>query len=300
MRFYPPSYYNDKNNGYSEISTKPLASAIGAEILGVDIGNITDRQFEEIRSALFHYKMVYFRNQDINVEDQEDFTLRFGPFGTDAYTSGMEGHPNVQRVIKEAETVVYRVFGETWHTDSPFLTNPPAISLLYAVEIPPYGGDTWWSNTELAYEHLSDGMKEMLSGLKVHMSAREVILNRTEPTDSGVKKVGDIKLTMDQQRNIEGSYHPVVRTHPDTGKKSLYIDHAYSLGIEGLADEEAAAILTYLQKHVTREIFTCRLRWEKGTFVIWDNRSCIHYAFNDYDGYRREVLRTIVDGEVPA
>ena len=300
MQFYPPSYYDDKINGYTAISTVPLASAMGAEIRGVDIAGITDRQFEEIKSALFRYKMIYFRNQDITLEDQEKLTLRFGPFGTDAYTSGMEDHPNVQRVVKEAATVVSRVFGETWHTDSPFLQKPPAISLLYGLEVPPYGGDTWWSNPELAYDFLSDAMKQMLSDLRVHMSAREVILNRTETTERGNKKVGDIKLTMDQQRNIEGSYHPIVRTHPETGKKSLYVDHAYSLGIEGLKDDEAASLLAYLQKHVSQEIFTCRLRWENKTFVIWDNRSCIHYAFNDYDGYRREMFRTIVDGEIPA
>lgn len=300
MRFYPPSYYDDKANGYTAISTVPLAAAMGAEIRGVDLASLSDRQFEEIRSALFRYKMIYFRDQDISVEDQERLTLRFGPFGTDAYTGGMQGHPNVQRVVKEADTVVRRVFGETWHTDSPFLPRPPAISLLYAVEVPPYGGDTWWSNNELAYEHLGNGMQELLAGLKVHMSARDVLLSREDSAREGDRKVGDIKLTVDQKRNIEGSWHPVVRTHPETGKQSLYVDHAYSLGLQGLNDEEAAPLLGYLKRHVAQEIFTCRLRWEDGTFVIWDNRSCIHYAFNDYDGYRREMLRTIVDGEVPA
>ena len=300
MQFYPPSYYDDRKNGYTEISTVPLATAMGAEIRGVDIRNIRDKQFEQIKSALFRYKMIYFRNQDITVEDQESLTLKFGPFGTDAYTGGMKGHPNVQRVVKEADTVVQRVFGETWHTDSPFLPNPPAISLLYAIEVPPYGGDTWWSNTELAYEFLSDGMKELLSDLRVHMSARDVLLSREESARDTDRKVGDIKLTVDQQHNIEGSYHPIVRTHPETGSKSLYVDTAYSLGIQGLEEEEAKPLLAFLQRHVTQEIFTCRLRWENGTFVMWDNRSCLHYAFNDYDGYRREMHRTIVNGEVPA
>ena len=133
MQFYPPSHYDDNINGYTEISTVPLASAMGAEIRGADITSISDRQFEEIKSALFRYKMIYFRNQDITVEDQERLTLKFGPFGTDAYTGGMEGHPNVQRVVKEADTVVPRVFGETWHTDSPFLPNPPVSRALTTV-----------------------------------------------------------------------------------------------------------------------------------------------------------------------
>lgn len=300
MQFYPPSHYDDQANGFKSISTVPLASAMGAEIRGVNIATVTDQQFEEIRAALHLYKMIYFRGQDITPDDQERLTLRFGPFGTDAYTGGMPGHPNVQRVVKEADTVVHRMFGETWHTDSPFLEKPPAVSLLYAVEVPPYGGDTWWSNTELAYTYLSDNMQELVAGLKVHMSARDVLLSREESAREDNRTVGDIKLTDDQKRNIEGCWHPVVRTHPDTGGQALYIDHAYSLGLRGLGEEEAPAVLALLKKHVAQEIFTCRLRWEKGTFVMWDNRSCIHYAFNDYDGYRREMLRTIVDGEVPA
>ena len=300
MQFYPPSYYDDKANGYSEIQTVPLASAMGAEIRGVDIAGMTDRQFEEIKSALFRYKMIYFRNQDITFEDQERFTLRFGSFGTDAYTGGMDGHPHVQRLVKEADTVVPRVFGETWHTDSPFLARPPAVSLLYGLEVPPYGGDTWWSNTELAYGFLSDRMKAMLDGLRVHMSARDVIRDTVEVSPEGRQKVGNIDISMEQQNSyVEGSYHPLVRTHPETGNKSLYVDVAYSLGIQGLPDAEAAHILDMLKEHVTKEIFMCRLRWENKTFVLWDNRSAIHYAFNDYDGYRREMFRTIVEGEVP-
>lgn len=300
MQFYPPSYYDDKANGYGSIQTVPLASAMGAEIRGVELSDMTDRQFGEIKSALFRYKMIYFRNQEITVEDQERFTRRFGPFGTDAYTGGMEGHPNVQKLVKEATTVVPRVFGETWHTDSPFLPRPPAISLLYGLIVPPYGGDTWWSNTELAYELLSDTMKGLLSGLKVHMSGRDVIRNTVTTSEQGGQKVGEIAITMDQQNIIDGSYHPLVRTHPETEKKSLYVDRAYSLGIQGLTEAEAGHLLACLREHVTREIFMCRLRWENRTFVLWDNRSVIHYAFNDYDGYRREMYRTIVEGEVPA
>jgi taurine dioxygenase len=299
MRFYPTEKYDDRALGFTEISTVPLASAMGAEIRGVDIAGVSDAQFAEIKQALFRYKMIYFRDQTLTPADQERFTLRFGPFGTDAYTRGMPGHPHVQQLIKEAATVVPRVFGETWHTDSPFLPRPPAYSLLYGLEVPPYGGDTWWSNTELAYEYLSETMQQLLASLRVHMSGREVIRNTVATSEGGNKKVGEIEISMDQQRIIEGSHHPLIRTHPETDKKSLYVDHAYSLGIKGLEENEAAALLGFLQQHVTREIFTCRLRWEDRTFVIWDNHSCIHYAFNDYDGYRREMFRTIVDGEEP-
>jgi len=302
MRFYPPEYFDDNINGYTAIRTLPLASAMGAEILDVDISNISDEQFEQVKDALFRYKMIYFRGQtNMTIEDQEALTLKFGDFGTDAYTNGIEGHPNVQRLIKDASTVVDWIFGDGWHTDSPFLEKPPAVSLLQSLDIPPYGGDTWWTNAELAYDLLSDKMKEVISGLKVHMSAAWVLQNVTKakPVMNDLS-VGEIELTMDQQKMVKGNFHPLVRTHPVTGKKSLYCDCSYSMGIEGMTQEESKPLLDFLGWHVTREEFNCRLRWEPNMLVIWDNRLCLHKAFNDYDGYRREMIRTIVDGEIPA
>ena len=224
MQFYPPEYYDDAKNGYTAIKTRPLASAMGAEILDVDIANITDEQFEQVKDALYRYKMIYFRGQtNMTIEDQEALTLKFGDFGTDAYTNGIEGHPNVQRLIKEASTVVDWIFGDGWHTDSPFLEKPPAVSLLQSLDIPPYGGDTWWTNAELAYDLLSDKMKEVISDLRVHMSAAWVLQNVTKakPVMNDLS-VGEIELTMDQQKMVKGNFHPLVRTHPVTGKKSLY------------------------------------------------------------------------------
>ena len=302
MQFYPPEYFEDKKNGYTAIRTVPLASAMGAEILDVDIANVSDEQFAQIKDALFRYKMIYFRRQtNMTIDDQEALTLRFGEFGTDAYTKGMEGHPNVQRVLKEASSVVDWVFGDGWHTDSPFLAQPPSISLLQSLDVPPYGGDTWWSNAQLAYELLSDKMKEVIAPLKVHMSAAWVLsnVNKGKPKLNDLS-LGDMNLTVDQQKMIKGNFHPIVRTHPETGQKSLYCDTSYSMGIEGMTQEESKGLLDFLGWWATREDFNCRLRWEKNMLVIWDNRLCLHKAFNDYDGYRREMIRTIVNGEVPA
>lgn len=300
MQLYPPSHYDDAANGFHHIRTVPLASAMGAEIQSVNIATITDAQFAEVQAALYRYKMIYFRDQHLDIEHQEALTLRFGPFGTDAYTAGMPGHPHVQHLVKEASTVVDRVFGDGWHTDSPFLPRPPAISLLYGVDIPPWGGDTWWCNSQLAYEFLSPLMRTLIADLRVHMSARDVIRNTVRSNTAGGQEVGEIKISMKQQSMIEGSYHPLVRTHPETGQRSLYVDQAYSLGIQGLSDDEARPLLDFLGRHVTREEFSCRLRWAPGTLVIWDNRICLHKAYNDYDGFRREMYRTIVDGEIPA
>jgi len=301
MQFYPPEFYDDKKNGYTAIRTVPLASAMGAEILDVDIANITNEQFEQVKDALFRYKMIYFRNQDnMTIDDQEALTLRFGEFGTDAYTNGIKGHPNVQRVVKEASSVVDWIFGDGWHTDSPFLAQPPSISLLQSLDVPPYGGDTWWSNAQLAYEMLTDKMKEVIAPLRVHMSAAFVLsnVNKGKPKLNDLT-MGDMNLTVDQQKMIEGSFHPLVRTHPETGKKSLYCDASYALGIQGMTKEESKPLLDFLSWWATREEFNCRLRWEPHMLVIWDNRQCLHKAFNDYDGYRREMIRTIVNGEVP-
>ncbi|MCZ6605645.1 MAG: TauD/TfdA family dioxygenase, partial [Alphaproteobacteria bacterium] len=175
MRLQPTGMFDNAAKDYKHIAVTPLAAAMGAKISGVDLSGLSDGVFAEIEDALYRHKMIYFRDQQIDYADQEAFTLRFGEFGTDAYTTGTEGHPNVQPVIKEAETKVKMIFGEGWHTDSPFLARPPSISMLFGADVPPYGGDTIWANTELAYEHLSDVMKNMLAPLKVHMSAISVM-----------------------------------------------------------------------------------------------------------------------------
>lgn len=312
MKLQPTGKFDNSARSYEHITVTPLAAAMGAKISDVDLSNLSDGQFREIEDALYRHKMVYFRDQQLQHADQEAFTLRFGDFGTDAYTTGVPNHPEIQPLLKEADTRVKMIFGEGWHTDSPFLARPPSISLLYGVDTPPFGGDTIWTNTALAYECLSDTMKTILAPLKVHMSAAEVLVeidrqnrgkngptaNQTEGAEQ--TRIGNMDLDLERQSMIDGAYHPLVRTHPVTGEKALYVEQTYSRGIEGLTDEEARPLLEFLVSHVTHASFTCRLRWENGTFVVWDNRTCIHHAFNDYDGYRRELYRTTVLGEVPS
>ncbi|NKB48888.1 MAG: hypothetical protein GKS02_05935 [Alphaproteobacteria bacterium] len=313
MRLQPTGKFDNSAKAYDHIAVAPLAAAMGARIDGVDLSALTDAQFDEIADALYRHKMIYFRDQQISHADQEAFTRRFGDFGTDAYTKGLADHPNIQPVVKEAETKTKMIFGEGWHTDSPFLARPPAISMLYGVDIPPYGGDTIWANTELAYDYLSDTMKTMLAPLKVHMSAIAVIgmIDRTNRetgapapeanAEAGPQqtKIGGMAIDIERQSMIEGSYHPLVRTHPVTGRKALYVEATYSQGIEGLTEEEAKPLLEFLAAHITQASFTCRLHWKANSFVVWDNRSCLHHAFNDYDGHRREMYRTTVEGEAP-
>jgi taurine dioxygenase len=304
---HPSGKFDNAAKAYQHIEAVPLAAAMGAEIRGVDLANLRDEQFEEIEHALFRHKMIYFRDQEISHGDQEAFSLRFGPFAEDAYTKGVEGHVNVQPVIKEAEAKVALIFGSGWHTDSPFLPQPPAISMLYGVDIPPYGGDTIWANSALAYSMLSDTMKLILDDLEVHMSMKHVLAlaqETMEPDDSPIGRLAATKnagpLPDEIVRKVEGSFHPLVRTHPRSGEKGLYCDRTYAVGFKGMTPEESRPILDFLVGHITQPAFTCRLRWEPNTLALWDNRLCLHQAFNDHDGYRREMYRTTVAGETPS
>ena len=293
-------YRNTPFQGH-HLHTRPLAAAMGAEVLDTDVRTLSDDAFDELQQALFHHKMIYLRNQSLTPDDQAQFTLRFGEFGTDAYTTGLPGYPDVQPVVKEAQTKSKMIFGGGWHTDSAFLEEPPSISLLYGVEIPPYGGDTTWYNTALAYESLTPAMRAMLAPLKVHMSGIKVVnsMRKLAKDAAGMDAMGDIQLELDIQAMIDGQFHPLVRRHPNSGEVALYCDDVYAQGIEGMTEYEARPLLNFLVAHITQEIFCCRLRWEANMLVLWDNRICLHRAFNDYDGFRREMHRTTVKGERP-
>ena len=285
----------------THIQTKPLAAAMGGEVLDVQIADLNDKNFSEIEKALHHHKMIFFREQSLSLADQERFTRRFGEFGTDAYTTGMPDHPDIQPVVKEVDTKSKMVFGGGWHTDSPFLECPPSVSILRGVEIPPYGGDTIWYNSVLAYESLSEIMKSMLAPLRGHMSAKNVIYSMRKVAEELKSKstMSDMELDLDVQSMLDGKYHPIIRRHPQSDEIGLYCDAVYAIGIQGMTERESRPLLDFLVSHITQEIFSCRLRWKPNTVAVWDNRSCLHRAFNDYDGFRREMHRTTVKGEIP-
>lgn len=306
MRLHPTGRFDNAACDYRHIRARPLAAAMGAEIEGVDLARLTDEQFAEIRDALFRHKMIFFRRQKLTHAEHAAFSLRFGPFAEDAYTKGVPGHPDVHPLIKEADDRSKMVFGEGWHTDSPFLPEPPAITALRSVEIPPWGGDTIWCNSALAYACLSDTYRAMIAPLQVHFSIRDVLTSaqyNVEERDSPIGRLagtrGAPQYSEDLQRKIRGSVHPMVRTHPVTGEKSLYVDGSYAIGIEGMTPEESAPLLGWLADYLVQAAFQCRLRWEPDMLAIWDNRLCVHQAFNDYQGWRREMYRTTVAGEKP-
>lgn len=298
---HPTGKFSNHAREYKHIKSLPLAAAMGAQIQGVKLNNLSDEAFKEIEDALYHHKLIFFRDQDLSFSDHENLVLRFGEFGTDAYTTGVPGHPNIQPVIKEANTTTKMVFGSGWHADSLFLECPPSIAINYGKDMPPYGGDTMFANTCLAYRCLSDGMKKLIDPLKVWMSGKNVARTMLAEKEGSTKitGLGNIELDVDMQKMIDGSFHPLVRTHPVTGEKSLFVEKTYSCGIEGLSEAEAMPIIDYLANFATQESFTCRLRWENKTVIMWDNRICLHQAFNDYEGYRREMYRATVMGERP-
>ena len=299
MQLLDPAGFDNSAADYEHIEVFPLAAAMGAEIRDVEVAALSDAAFDEVRHALFRHKMIFFRDQALDHAGHEAFTARLGEFGEDAYTKGLPGHEHIQPVIKEADSSVRMIFGTGWHTDSAFLERPPSISTLMAEEVPPYGGDTIWANAALAYRMLSERMREMIDGLQVRMSRGDVM--RTQALAAGsasaTLSLQDSEETL--ARHVEGTLHPIVRTHPVTGERALYVDQTYSCGIDGLTDEEAMPLLEFLVGHVTRSAFTCRLRWEAGTLALWDNRICVHQAYNDHVGHRRVMYRTTVQGERP-
>ena len=307
MRLHPTGQFDNYGLPYKHIEARPLAAAMGAEIRGVSLGQPTDEQFADIRNALFRHKMIYFRDQRLTHADLEAFSLRFGPFAEDAYTHGIPGHRNVHPLIKEAHDRSGMVFGSGWHTDSPFLSAPPAMTILYSVQIPPLGGDTTWANAALAYSMLSETYRGLIEGLKVHFSMRDVLAAAQLAVEISDSPIGRLAATRDAStlsddlvRKVTGASHPLVRTHPVTGERALYVDPSYGIGIEGMTGEESAPILKFLTDHLTQPAFTCRLRWEANMLSVWDNRLCVHQAYNDYQGHRRELYRTTVEGERPA
>lgn len=279
----------------NHFEVEPLAAAMGAKIKGVRLPELSDEGVESLKQALWKHKMVYLEDQNLSHAEHEEFSSRLGPFAIDAYTQGVEGHRDVHPIIKEADEVTPSLFGGGWHTDSPFLEEPPSITTLRQIEGPPYGGDTTWTNTALAFKHLSKTYQDMLRPLRVHMSAKNNFATqaflRGEAIDFGTPEK--------REQGLKGTYHPFVRTHPHTGEPSLYICDTYATGIEGMSTHEAKPIIDYLVWHCTQHAFTCRLRWKPGMFCMWDNAATMHLGPNDYDGFRREMYRTTIAGGIP-
>lgn len=283
--------------GSSKIEVEPIAGALGAEISGVDLaGPFGNQTWDAIHQAFLDHLVIYFRGQQLTPDLQVAFSRRFGPYGPVPFVEPIAEHAEVIAVVKEADDEAGLNFGGSWHSDFSFQAEPPLASLLYAREVPPYGGDTLFANMYLAYEALSDGMKQMLDGLTAIHSATYSYGTRASFDLNALKSMEVESGTEEGDAEIE---HPVVRTHPETGRKCLFINGVYTTRFKDMSTNESRPLLNFLHAHSIRPEFTCRLRWQKGMLALWDNRCTQHLALDDYRGHRREMHRTTVAGDRP-
>jgi taurine dioxygenase len=287
---------------YRRIEVKPIAGALGAEIGGIDLAALDDETFDEVHAAWLEHLVVFFRRQAITPEQQLAFAKRFGDIHYHPFMRGMDEHPEILEIIKEEGDT--KAFGEVWHTDQAFNPKPAKATILYAKETPDAGGDTMFTNLYLAYETLSDPMKTMIAGVKTWNVGDRKTLAQNGPMASAPRAgryVGNEKMAAkvrDPGDVPTEAAHPLVRTHPETGRKALYISN-HSQTLDGFNRAEARPILDFLMAHAVQPEFTCRFRWDPGSLAIWDNRCTQHRALNDYHGKRRRMHRITIAGDAP-
>lgn len=278
------------------VTVKPEPSGFGAQITGVDLSRpVPGEALAEIKDAWARHAVVTFPDQPLSLEALEAFTQAIGPFGHDPFIAPMPGHPNVLELRREPDEKATN-FGAGWHSDWSFQAEPPAATLLRSEVTPPVGGDTLFADCTRAYEALTPAFQAMLAPLKAVHSAslaygtRGVFARETE------RRTMKIIVSPEADKT---QVHPLVRTHPVTGRKALYVSPVYTRGIEGMTHAESAAILKFLYEHMTQEQFVYRHKWKPGTLLMWDNRCTVHFAEGGYDGHLRVMHRTTVAGEKP-
>ena len=278
---------------YDKIAVEPVTGALGAEILDVDLADeLDDETVSEIHDAFLDHLVLFFRDQHLTPEQHKEFARRFGALHVHPLTAGMPDHPEIIEVIKEADE--FHNWGSGWHTDLPILAEPPMGSILYARDVPPFSGDTHFANMYLAYETLSPAMKGLLNDLKCIFNGKYSNYSRF----AGMPTIGDAR--------DYSAAHPIVRTHPATGRKALYLHRRIGVSIDGMSARESAAILDFLCDHAEHPDFSCRFRWRVNSIAMWDNRCTQHrvsadyfYAERNFPPARRHLHRVTIKGDRP-
>ena len=269
---------------------RPIAGALGAEILGPDLRQPLDADtVARVRRALLDHLVIFFRDQDLTPDQFLRFAGYFGEPIEYPFVNPLPGYPKIIPVIKlEHERVN---FGGIWHSDTTYLAEPPMGSLLLAREVPPRGGDTMFASMYRAYETLSDGMRRLLAGLTAVNSSSKADTTRTR----------EDRMRSDGKTDVQEfvAEHPVVRRHPETGRPSLYVNVAHTVRFAGMTEAESAPLLAFLFEHQSRPEFTCRFAWRPGSIAFWDNRAAQHNPINDYHGHRRVMHRITLAGDRP-
>lgn len=280
----------------AEIVVTPQETGFGARIEGVDLSRpLPPAVLAAVKDAWARHSVVAFPGQPLSLEALEAFTQTIGPFGVDPFIAPMPGHPNVLELRREPDETATN-FGAGWHSDWSFQKTPPAATLLRSQVIPPVGGDTLFADCSRAYEALSPVMKKMLEGVRAVHSASRAYGTQGVFARESAKRTMEIIVSPEADKALT---HPLVRTHPVTGRKALFVSPVYTVGIEGMAVAESNAILGFLFAHIVQDQFIYRHKWEQDMLLMWDNRCTVHFAEGGYDGHLRLMHRTTVAGDVP-
>jgi len=258
----------------------PLSGSLGAEVRGVDVTELSDSRFAELHAAFLEHHVLVFRDQKLTPGQQVDFAERWGPLLIHPIFPHLDGYPPIIHIQNRGKK---RTLTEVWHSDVTFDAKPPLGSMLYALEVPSAGGDTLFANQHKVFARFSPGLQKMLEGLRAIHSG---------------KLLGAIAGEGEQWQQ-QGQSHPVVRTHPETGRKALYVNRGFTVAFEDMTPAESAPLLRYLLQQATAPDVTCRHAWRRGDLVFWDNRSVMHYAIHDHDDATRVLHRITVEGDTP-
>lgn len=277
------------------IKAQPLTGVFAAEISGIDLASLSDGDLAELRAVMCAHEVVVVRGQTLEPAQQSTFSARLGPFGEVPFIATMDEFPEVIRVVKEANEGAAFNFGGAWHSDFSFQNEPPSFTILSAVDVPPWGGDTCFASMTAAWNALHEPMQIRLRALNAVHSARDAYSPKMQALHTGMS---GMQIVCDESAN-DHRVHPLVPVHPETGKEVLFFNRAYVRDIENMPNDEAQSLMSFLHLHTTDVKFMYRHRWQSGDVVIWDNRSTQHVALNDYAGFRRELRRTTIAGGSP-
>jgi len=272
---------------FAHIKVKPLSPNIGAEISGVSLAKLLSTDVvDEIHDALMLFLVIFFRDQSLNLEQLQRVASQFGKPTPYPFVDGLDGFPEIIEVLKRpGET---ENFGGVWHSDTTYLESPSMGAMLYAVEVPETGGDTLFANMYSAYQQLSKGMQNFLVTISAVNDA-----DKSEIAQSRIHRTSN-----SQQKNLR-AIHPVIRTHPETSKKLLYVNRAHTTRFDSMTRSESEGLLNYLFDIQSQPEHCCRFQWQAGSLAFWDNRSCQHYPLNDYPGQKRLMYRISLAGDKP-
>ena len=270
---------------------------LGAEVHGFDSGRYDDAGFARLYGLWLEYKVLFLSGQSADLDALLEFSRGFGELMQLPYIKPLQGYPQIIRVLKLAEEVEMGTFGGEWHSDFSFLGQPPKASILLAEDIPPVGGDTLWADMVNACARLPADLRAALAGkIGIHVGAPYGV--KHAPPEA-TRFRGSIEIERNNPEADRETLHPVICRHPETGAEFLFVNPTYTTAIDGLPADESDDLLARLFRHCTRPEFCCRYKWRADSLAIWDNRSTIHYAVNDYDGYRRCLYRTAIAGGTP-